>query len=53
MWGALLGGNHTGGRGMLCCTDNKGKSPGNEGEMGDRNEQMRAHDVTALPLVAS
>ena len=47
MWDVLLGGNHKGGRGMLSCACKKRKCPGNEGEMGDRPEQMRARDVTA------
>lgn len=47
MWDVLSGGNHTGGSGMLSCTYNKGKCPGNEGEMGDGTEQMRARYVTA------
>jgi hypothetical protein len=43
----LRGGNHTGGRGVLSCEYNKGKCPGNAGEMGDGTEQMRARYVTS------
>jgi hypothetical protein len=32
---------------VLSCAYNKGKCPGNEGEMGDGTEQMRACYVTA------